>query len=177
MGFLRRHAETLNEQLLREAGLEPAVAPEPEPSRPDEPAPRRTYDTLVVAHAPELAGSSVAFVALPTGDLIVESEQGDADLSPLADAVERNIRPPYRGLGVRQTGDLWGVDAKPLDVRRFACEAGDEIELVSRGGAVTLTVDGEPSSLRIPELEPDGDAVVYASRIDGDFWEVEATRL
>jgi hypothetical protein len=140
--------------------------------------PRHFDDSLLVAHAPTLEGSVITFVALPTGDLIVEDEQGDADLSPLADVVERNMAPPYRAIATRQGGDLWGIVAAHLDVRQFTCDAGDEIEVVSRGGAVTVSVDGKTSDLRIPELEEDwGDYAVHASRIDGDYWEAEAHPL
>jgi hypothetical protein len=186
MKLFRRNEETLNEQLLREAGLDD-VQRVAEPERvvappPLEPPPFADvehpgggplgHDVLVVAHAPGLAGADVSFVTLPTGDLIVEAEQGDADLSPLAEAVEREVAPPYRAIASRQKGDLWGIAANRLDVRRFACQ-GDEIELVGNGGSIAVTVDGEPSDVSIPELEPAGDAVVHASRIDGDYWEVE----
>jgi hypothetical protein len=200
MGFLRRRDETLNEILLREAGLD---APQPaEPRREPEPvsgsapvdplaggypdgagARPRVADALVVARAPQLAGDSVEFVALPSGDLIVEEEQGDADLSPLADAVEATLAAPYRAHAQRQHGDFWGVAAARIDVRSFSCDAGDELELVRLGGRRTLTVDGAPSSLQIPELErageeqPGGDYNVRAARIDGDFWEIQAAAL
>jgi hypothetical protein len=180
MGFFRRRDETLNEQLLREAGLDRPQASVSAPVMPPAPLPDPppAEDVLVVAHAPGVAGSVATFVTLPTGDLIVESEQGDADLSPLADVVERNVAPPYRAVATRQNGDLWGVVATRLDVRRFSCDAGDEIEVVSRDGDVTVTVDGGPSDLRIPELEQDyGDYAVHASRIDGDYWEAEAHPL
>lgn len=180
MRFFQRNEETLNEQLLREAGLDRAQAdvPPPPPPQSPAPAPRHDDDSLLVAHAPTLEGSVIRFVALPTGDLIVEDEQGDADLSPLADVVERNMEPPYRAVATRRGGDLWGIVATHLDVRQFACDAGDEIEVVSRGGDVSVTVNGEPTDLRIPELEQGwGDYAVHASRIDGDYWEAEAHPL
>lgn len=192
MGFLRRRDdETLNEILLREAGLgdEQAPAPAPEP-RPVEPVPalpsppeQKLADAMVVARAPQLDGGSAAFVALPGGDLIVEDERGDADLSPLAAAVEAELAPPYRARATRQRGDVWGIVATRLDVLSFSCDAGEELELVQLGGRRTLTVDGAPSSLRIPELErageelPGEDYDVCAARIDGDFWEIRASAL
>lgn len=212
MGFFRRRDETLNEILLREAGLagpqpaEPERKPSPEPEPASPPAPfdplagsypadstlgvwhravarPRAADAMAVAHAPQLAGDSVEFVALPTGDLIVEDERGDADLSPLADAVEATLAAPYRARAQRQHGDLWGIAATRLDVRSFSCDAGDELELVQVGGRRTLTVDGAPSSLQIPELErageerPGEDYNVRAARIDGDSWEIQAAAL
>ena len=65
----------------------------------------------------------------------------------------------------------------------FSCDAGDEIELVRLGGRRTVTVDGAPSDLQIPELEragegqPGEDYTVSAQRIDGDFWEIRAAAL
>jgi hypothetical protein len=211
MPLFRRRDETMNEILLREAGLaEPQQEPRSEPeSRPDaapQPAPLDPYagtypadsvfggwqramarpdaaDATAVVRAPQIAGDDVEFVALPSGDLIVDVEKGDADLSPLADAVEATLAPPYRARAQRQHADLWGVAASRIDVRRFSCEAGDEIELVVRGGRMAMRVDGAASSLRIPELErageeqPGGEYAVHAERIDGDFWEIRASAL
>jgi hypothetical protein len=195
MGFFRRRRdETLNEILLREAGLgesagpQPA-APPPEPAVPLAPldpsagARPGVADAMVVVRAPQLDGESIEFVTLPGGDVIVEEERGDADLSPLADAVEATLAAPYRAYAQRQHGDLWGVAATEIDVLSFSCDAGDEIELVRLGGRRTVTVDGAPSDLQIPELErageeqPGGDYTVSAQRIDGDFWEIRAAAL
>ena len=140
-------------------------------------------DAMVVVRAPLLAGDEVEFVTLPGGDVIVDVEKGDADLSPLADAVEATLSAPYRARAQRQSGDTWGVAATRIDVRSFSCDVGDEIELVRLGGRRTLTVDGAPSSLRIAELEragerqPGEDYTVLAQRIDGDFWEIRAAPL
>jgi hypothetical protein len=179
MGLFRRNEETLNEQLLREAELDQPHAQVPPPGPSSIYVPRvREWDVSATATAPGVEGSDVEFVSLPGGDLIVETEQGDADLSPLADAVEKQLKPPYRARGNRLSGDLWGVTADPIDVRQFTCDAGDEIEVVSRDGDVTVTVDGQPSDIRIPELAQDwADYAVHASRIDGDYWEAEAHPL
>ena len=100
-----------------------------------------------------------------------------ADLSPFADAVERQLQPPYRVRGTRLHDDLWGLTADAIDLREFACEAGDDVEVVRRGGLTSVRVDGRPSELRFAELEEDGDYALHATRIDGDFWEVEAHPL
>ena len=204
MGFFRRKSETLNEQMLREAGLggtppasEPLDGPAPFDSfagtYPAEPEatpwdikrramPRPAEDDVATtAHAPKIAGAAVEFATLPSGDLIVDEEQGDADLGPLADAIEKHLSPPYRATGRRESGDLWAVAARRIVVLTFPCE-GDEIELVSRGGESTLRVDGAPSTLRVPELESAGaargdDYAVEATRLDGDLWEVTASAL
>jgi hypothetical protein len=85
--FRRRREETLNEQLLREAGLdgvqddEPAL-PEPAPEPADPYA--GTSDVLTTAEAPGLPRDAVEFAALPSGVLVFDGDVGDADLSPLA---------------------------------------------------------------------------------------------
>ena len=133
--FRRRSEETLNEILMREAGLgeqaspQPAAPVVPEPATPlalrdPSVAAPRTADAMVVVRAPQLSGSSIEFVTLPSGDVIVEEEQGDADLSPLADAVEATLPPPYRAHARRQHADFWGVAAARIDVRSFSCDDG-----------------------------------------------------
>jgi hypothetical protein len=180
-------AQRLNEQLLSSAGLEGPWEPsEPEPVyAPGWDAQQALLaegGAVVTVNAPEIAGDAVEFATLPDGNIIVDEEQGDANLSPLADAVEEHLRPPYRASGVRQLGDLWAVAAHPIDVESLRCNDGDELELVCRGGRLSLRVDGFPSDLRIPELERIGgargqDYVVEASRLDGDLWEIQANAL
>jgi hypothetical protein len=208
--FRRRQDETLNEQLLHEAGLdseadtgEPeADAVEPEHPDPTDPfagtyaaqnvlglwtramARPGEYDAVVSVHAPEIQGDTAEFATLENGDMIVDTEQGDADLSPLADAVEKqHVERPYRVVARRGEDDLWSVAARGIDVLRLDFAGGDEIELASVDGQIDLNVDGEPSSARIPELEQAGEAangedyVVQAERLDGDLWEVRASPL
>ena len=50
--------------------------------------PGRTWDAVVAAHAPSLTGTSVTFVALDDGTLIVDEDVPDGSLAPLADALE-----------------------------------------------------------------------------------------
>ena len=209
MGLFRRHRdETLNEQLLREAGLDRATDAEPaqpdtEPAQPESVDPyagtypadevwgiwRRAmarpgeYDAVVSVHAPDIPGDAVEFATLPNGDVIVDTEQGDADLSPLADAVEKQLRPPYRVVARRGEHDVWSVAARGIDVLELDFAGGDEIELAAQDGRIDLRVDGKPWSGRIPELEHAGEAadgedyVVQAERLDGDIWEVRASLL
>lgn len=199
MGLFRRRQETLNEQLLREAGLDPAqvlgdspapVQPELSPMlvRPRLPdgsgVDPREWDTAVTVATPGLAGDRIEFTTIPDGDVIVSEETGDADLSPLADAVERHVDPPYRAVAARQEGDLWAVGAKRIKVARIPFPDGDKLELSSNGvlGAPgEFRVDGEPSDEGVPpELEDVGRLAgpsfyVEALRIDGDLWEFRAT--
>ena len=211
MGLFRRRKETLNEQLLREAGLDPAEVlgdqqptvplgyrPEPEPDSSAPPPPRTgditlgwlgnvesgtgNWDAVVTARAAGVVGNRAEFTTLPNGDVIVEQEKGDGDLSPFADAVEKKIEPPYRAAAGRQDGDLWAIGAKRIQVAKFELAEGDALELSENDGVQELRVDGEPSDAMVPELARLGERVgadycVEATRIDGDFWEVKVTAL
>jgi len=207
VGLFRRRNETLNEQLLREAGLDdgkPALAdvpPVPEP--PAEPesrpglessvpgpfpvreanlGPRRrsgSSDTTVTVRAAALPGARITFTTLPNGDIIVDEEQGDGDVSPIAEAVERHVNPPYRVTAARQDGDLWAVGARRIEVAEFQFAEGDAIVLSVKDGAAEVLVDGEPSTAQVPELERLGERegpnyCVEADRIDGNVWGVRA---
>jgi hypothetical protein len=203
--FRRRKEETVNEQMLREAGLEDPPPPEetdlPEPLDPyagtypadaalgqwpgylsramGRPA---VWDVVTTAHAAGISGDKVEFATLPAGDVIVDTETGDADLSPLADEVEKHLQPPYRVLARRQDDELWSIAARPIDVVELAFEGGDEIELVENEGRTELRVDGKPWNEQIPELERTGetlgtDFVVQADRLDGNLWEIRASAL
>jgi hypothetical protein len=202
VGLFRRKQETLNEQLLREAGLEPGQllgdGPAPPPPQPVEPPKSglaragvvdgagvgpKEWDAAITVTAPGVAGDRVEFTTIPNGDLIVGEENGDADLAPFADAVERYVSPPYRAVGRRQDGDLWGVGAKRIQVAQIPFPDGDKLELSHQVDDAELRVDGEASDAHVPaELERLGERVadsfyVEADRIDGDYWEVRATAL
>jgi len=204
MRFFRR-GETLNERLLREAGLD-RPDEELEAARPPAPVDpvlnfRRQYDTaagalagaglpprarrwdaIVTAEAPDVDGNEVAFVTLPDGSLLVEEEKGNAALDPLAQAVEGELTPPYRVHAVRQTERLWAVSALRINVARVEAD-GDTIEVTQTSDGKALRVDGTPVFGSIPELERLGEATagpayaVHAERLDGDLWEVRVASL
>ena len=197
MRFFGRR-ETLNEQLLREAGVDPAEALGDRPPAPPRPASSvlgmlgvpdgtspgpREWDAAVAVSAPGLAGNRIEFTTLPNGDVIVSEESGDADLSPLADAVERHVPPPYRAVASRQDSDLWTVGAKRIEVARIPFPDGEKVALTQHGDERELEVDGERAGDAVPpELaqlgEEAGDSFyVEAERIDGDLWEVKVTAL
>jgi hypothetical protein len=206
MGFFRRRPEeTLNEQELREAGLSSTGDTPPTEERQDfdtassnEPpadeswwdalnramARPAVWDLVTTAHVTGIDGDRVEFATLPSGELIVDAETGDGDLSPLADVVEKELAPPYRVLARREEGqdDLWGVAARTIDVVELHFEGGDEIELVENDGSTELRVGGELRNEPIPELEHAGetlgsDFVVQADRLDGDLWEIRVSAL
>jgi hypothetical protein len=223
--FRRRKEETLNEQMLREAGIDadgdtppeqnspdsvtsssslPQATEETSPPEPFDPyagsypvepaggivpasldramARPAVWDLVTTATAAGIAGDKVEFATLPVGDLIVDTETGDGDLSPLADVVETQLKPPYRVLARREDGELWSIAARTIDVVELTFDGGDEIELVENEGNTELRVDGKPWSQEIPELERAGetlgtDFVVQADRLDGDLWEIRASAL
>jgi hypothetical protein len=204
MRFFRR-GETLNERLLREAGLadqQDDAAVEAEPPAPFDPLltfrqqfdpvggalagalpPRaRHWDTFVTVEAPHISGTEVEFVALPDGSILVEEEEGDAVLEPLATAVETNLAPPYRAKAVKQTDSLWAVSALKIQVAKLETD-GDTIELSQTRDGKALRVDGMPVFGSIPELERIGEEAggpayaVHALRLDADLWEVRVAAL
>ena len=196
MRFRRR--ETLHERLLREGGLEqPPIEWEPKhaglPLLGGAPAldsagitglhRPREWDATAAVEAPGLRGDEVEFVVLPDGSVLVDEEEGDVPLAPLADALDEQLRPPYRARGVRRRGDVWAVAAKAIEVVELRPDVGgDELGLVNRGGERSLTVDGERSFGSIPQLEElasrrSADYVVHASRLDGSLWEVRVAPL
>jgi hypothetical protein len=135
----------------------------------------------VAAEAPEVRGDRVEFVALADGTLIVDEEQGDGDLTPLADAIEAQLQRPYRAEAVRRGDQVWAVAGRRIDVATFAGE-GDEIVLNEHEGTRVLVVDGLPAFGSIPQLEEVGrkqgeSYVVRARRLDEDLWEVQADPL
>jgi hypothetical protein len=185
--------EPIHKKLARQARLdaepvaEPTVGPEAETrglwgigdihgvQRP------RRWDVVGSVEAPDLTGDEVHFVVLPNGDVVVDEDVPGNALSPLADAIEETLQPPYRGEAVRRDGAIWAVAARRIDVAE-AEAPGDELELVVNQGARALSVDGKREFGSIAELEQWGDRlgdsyVVRARRLDGRLWEVEASPL
>jgi hypothetical protein len=195
VGLFRRREESYNEQMLREAGLTldfdrgreeaPAADPPPFHLERGDPTVRgldRQWDAATTVTAPGLTGDRIEFTTLPEGDAIVGEEEGEGDVSPLADAIEEHVSPPYRAVAARQRGDLWGVGAKSIEVARIAFANADSLELSRKDSWDELRVDGEPADASIPELGRLGeragrDFYVKAERIDGDFWEVRVSAL
>ena len=188
MGFFRRR-KPLHERLLEEAGL---GAPDQQDDRPvvggtrevgiHGVARQREWDTVAAVEAADIEGDSVAFDVLPDRTVLVEEEVGDAELAPLADAVERDLEPPYRARAIRRGAHLWAVAARSIEVVRLPDRNADAIELSKRGDERSLTIDGAREFGSVPELEAlasqrHEDYVVRAERLDGDWWEVRIDPL
>jgi hypothetical protein len=137
----------------------------------------RQYDAVVATEAPDAQGDTARFVGLEDGSLVVE--EGEGDLTPLADAIEQEIARPYRATAVRRGETTWAVAAHKLQVVELPEPGGDEVELVLNGEEKTLVVDGNRSFGTMPELEAlaDGDAVIRAARLDDTLWEVRVDPL
>jgi hypothetical protein len=156
-------------------------APRGEPGIHGVPRARR-WDAVATAEAPALRGDAVHFVALTDGTFVVEEDEPDDALAPLADAVEATIPAPYRAEAVRRGPTTWAVAASRIAIIEVPGLRGDEAELVVTREGRTLHVDGRPTFGSAPALERAGEAqggeyVVRATRLDGELWEVEATPL
>jgi hypothetical protein len=142
----------------------------------------REWDVVATAAAPALPGNEVLFDVLPEKTVLVEREEGEESLTPLAEAIERELEPPYRARAVRQSGDLWAVAARSIEVVRLSGEDGDSIELSVRRGERELRIDGVRQFGTVRELEAlaaghHDHVVVRAERLDGDWWEVRTDPL
>jgi hypothetical protein len=181
MGLFRR-GKPLHQRLAEEGGLVERPARAPFTGVIGEAGihglPReRQYDAVVTLDAPDVEGATAQFVALEDGSLLLE--EGDGDLTQLADAIEQEVKRPYRATAVRRSETRWAVAARRLQVIELPEPGGDEVELAVRGDERTLLIDGNRAFGTLPELETlgSGDAVIRAARLDGNIWEVRVDPL
>jgi hypothetical protein len=143
----------------------------------------RRWDAVATAEAPELDGDQFEFTALPDRTLLVDDDVPEGALSPLADAIEQSLSPPYRARAVRGEGGIWGVAANGIDVVEVPEEIdGDTVSLVVQGDERTLLVDERPtwsdiSTLEAYALERHPEFVLHAERLDGELWAVKVNAL
>jgi hypothetical protein len=141
------------------------------------------WDAVASAQAPDLPGEDLEYVALADGTLVVDEDVPDESLSPLAEALEGQISPPYHGYAFWQQDDVWAVAAKRVQIVEVPEDVpGDEVELAVNGGARSTVVDGEESGAEIPSLETFaaqqfGSFVLRANRLDDLLWEVTVIPL
>lgn len=109
----------------------------------------RDWETIATVAA-ELPGGEVHFTSLPDGTLLVEEDVPDGALTPLADAIEASIDPPYSAEGVRRDAGVWAVGARRIQVRSFPEHAEDELELIEDGQFVVgRRLDGDLFEVRV----------------------------
>jgi hypothetical protein len=139
----------------------------------------RQWDTVASTDAPGIRGDAVHFVALPDGTLVVDEDEPDGSLAPLADAVEATVEPPYRAEAVRRGDQVWAVAARRVRIVELPDVEGEELELTVHGGDRSLSIDGQRTFGGLPALEAlfTGDAVARGQRIDGVLWEVRLDPL
>jgi len=143
--------------------------------------PGKTYDAVVSAHAPDLTGDAVTFVALEDGTLVVNEDVPDGSLAPVADALEQMVSPPYRAAAGRTDGDAWAAVAESVNIVELRGIEADEVDLSVVDGERTLTVDGEVTIRALPALdalaEEHDSVALHAERVDGDLFAVDVFPL
>jgi len=188
VGLFRRRAP-LHERLARQGGLDSGYEPAPVDPRPAVLEAgihgiqrARDWDATVTAEMDGIDGDSAVFVTLPDGSLLVE-EGPDDSLEPLAAAVERELRAPYRARASRHSDRLWAVQARRIEVLELPdAPGGDTLDLARGADGTELRVDGQRVFGSLPALEARGERegrefAVHAERLDGDLWEVRAAAL
>ena len=144
---------------------------------------QREWDAVATVQGDGSPGDEVAFVALPDGTFVLESE-GAADLAFFAGALRESIAAPYRALAVRRP-ELWAVGAVAIGVERLDPDPrGNELELTWNGSELALTIDNLPadpaqaSALeRIATRRVGGAYAAHAHRLRGDLWELSVLQL
>jgi hypothetical protein len=141
--------------------------------------PRGPWDAVASAHAPDLPGDTLSFVALEDGTLVVDDDVPDGSVTPLAEAIEKELAPPYEAAAVcREDEDgIWRVAAVRVLLAPAGPDDAEHVELAHVGGELTATIDGaEAPSGSAPRglldlLEDlDGDAALTAERLDETTW-------
>jgi hypothetical protein len=143
--------------------------------------PDRTWDAAIAAHAPALTGDSVTFTALDDGTLVVNEDVPEGSLSPVADALEEMVAPPYRAAAARHEDDMWTAVAESVQIVELTGVDADEVELTVVDGERTLTLGDERTIGPLPALDALADehesVAVHAERVDGDLFAVDVFPL
>jgi hypothetical protein len=185
MPFWRRE-KPLHERLAEQGGMTFAteadrdVAPWNQAGVHGVPRPRE-WDAVVTVEA-ELPGDAVQFVALEDGTLVVDEDVPDDALTPLAEAAESQLNPPYRAEATRKGDRVWAVGARKIRVARVADQiGGDTVELAVQDGERTVLVDGALALGSFESLEALAAGlpsyVIRADRLDEDLWEIAVLPL
>jgi hypothetical protein len=143
----------------------------------------REWDAIATAEAPDLPGDMIEFVVLEDGTLFVDLDLPEDALTPLADALEASIDPPYRAVARRRDGDVWSATAMRVDIVGVPQDIpGDDVVIAVHAGEARLLIDDEEYEGEIPALETFGQQrfesfVLTASRLDEQLFEVTVNAL
>lgn len=146
--------------------------------------PRGPWDAIATTRAADLLLDTVTFVALGDGTLVVDDDVPDGSLTPLAEAIEEELTPPYEAAAVRDEQGVWAVAAHGVLIA--AAEPGDTetVELARVGDELTVKVDGAdapaasaPRGLLELLDAAEGDAALTAERLDDATWVAERWAL
>ena len=141
--------EPIHKKLARQARLDlaPEAGPHPEPVDPGPnwgevgihgvSRPRR-WDAVGSVEAPDLEGDQLNFVALSSGEIVVDEYDPEGAIAPLAETIDQSLERPYRAEAVRRDGDVWAVAAERIQVAELDVP-GEELQLAASGGERTLT--------------------------------------
>lgn len=166
---------------------------EPTPPAPHDPGPhwgevgihglhrRREWDAVLTITVPERRGDHAVVVSLPAEEPLVEDGPAGFDPSPFLRAVR--LPAPFRAVLRWRDGDVWAVGVCRL--RTVALDpdpGGAEIHVVWDGNERTVTVDGSPALVSLPELGRVRSGAVgpYAAtlrRLTKRWWEVDVVPL
>ena len=144
---------------------------------------QREWDAVVSAEAPGLPGDEVTFVGLADGSLVVDQDVPDGTLTPLADALAGEVDAPYRARAIRREGDVWAAAARRTEVVAVQQWVdGHVVDIAAGPDGRTVSIDGQTSWWRIPELEGPAEErfesyALHAERLDDVHWEVHVFPL
>jgi hypothetical protein len=148
------------------------------------PRPRGPWDATVTVEAPELPTETLTFVALEDGTLVVDDDIPEGSATPLAEAVESQLRRPYEAAAVRADEGVWVVAAWEVLIAAGAPGDGERAELTRVGDEITASVDGTqlaiydaPAGLVELLVEASGDVAITAERLDDSTWVAERWEL
>jgi hypothetical protein len=143
----------------------------------------REWDAIATAEAPGLPGDTIEFAVLEDGTLFVDLDLPEDALTPIAEALEASIDPPYRAVARRREGEVWSATAMRVDIVAVPQDIpGDEVVIAAHEGEVKLLIDDEEYEGKILPLESFaqerfGSFVLTASRLDTQLWEVTVNPL
>ncbi len=160
-------------------GSTPETGGKPEP---EQEGAEQSHGVVVSLLAPDVAGDYAVFVALPERLLIVEEQEGDSDLSVLADAVEKRLRAPYRARALRVDGSRFVVVAGEIETIELPGLDGEELVVFALpDGQRTAVLDGVRYQLAGPQVESilaeSAPCLLRLENVDESVWEISVDLL